>query len=253
MIIFNKSQELWKAMTQRKWIVRCVIVFGASYLLVGTFVWHFFWGAIVLIFAPSEMTVNDFQKTSLCQFGDWVLDTFQPLVGDEYLIEHLSTHRVEMEAMAFVFNEKILKNENFYKQIPKDRLRAIGVARIDVGMPWPHQPYSNESLIKTKECLSTEGVDRFKCMQDKQVAVKFTTNFGRNEAFYFCRGRGVTGKYLLYFPDPPPKIERGQILGAVDISGKSDFLGQLVPDADRSSDAYSVYREISPNWFIQRH
>lgn len=242
------------ATTWRKWIVRGLWLLVGLYILLCTFVWQIVFSLFLFAATPSEMTIGELEKTALCRSGDWVLDTFQPMVSDARLIKHLHAHREEMERIEQWINGQHFNKRGIDYVELKKLIEPIEIERAGPGMPWPNDPYAIEIPQEVKRCLvgKNDVADRYACFKDRQSVIAFTPSFGRNDVRYFCNGRGTTGKNLVYFPGVPPRIENGFLLGPINAAGVIKPHGKLVSSTDRNPNYENIARQIDAHWFISR-
>jgi hypothetical protein len=84
------------------------------YLLFFTKIFFFVFGLIILpVFDNYNVPMYKFVESPSCQpgglayFGDWMLDTLQPMVGDEKMIQNFHEHEKEMVELAAMANKNI--------------------------------------------------------------------------------------------------------------------------------------------------
>ena len=174
--------------------------------------------------------INQPVLNALCDFGNSVIDTFQPMVSDEALISHWKKHRDAMERVAGM---AVRGEADFsYLTILPEHLKMLREA----------------------------GIDRMFNGKYAVTIYPFPV-LGRVDQIYFCGYRGYT-KYLIFYagnylptemngrlymrPDLVPEMEKNE--GIIRIGTN------VVGSADRISTFRneSMARRLNDRWFIYR-
>lgn len=231
--------------------------------------------AVGLVFYPSTMSVNEFTQTSWCDVDRWVNQSFQPMMSDQTMIDHLNKNRDAMtkaaEAVAYGGPPFYLIGTSADAQRKKtDSLnqlfKAAGVVSFQIHSGyWSDDPYSMKSAQLMKEldvfeksCLSAtkSNKERIECIsQSFRLAPKLNIvsgepNFGKTRSASACSTHRQTVKTYIYFPGTPPRIENNKIKLHIGASGAiPDYFLDLSSSTDQYFDEAKV-RQIDSNWFI---
>lgn len=239
----------------RKWLKRSAWALATLYVILGTYVWVILYGLFIAFVAP-EMPQSKFRETMWCKPGDWVLDTFQPMVSDARMIRHLNANRAEMEKAALMTsNGTDVAHKSGLTPEFKILLKSIDIEDSGIAGSWPTNPYDINRVLEQERCVRDAPTlpDRGTCFGSKRLIVTLKPDFGRNWGQHFCTDNRHSNKGYMYFPAPAPRIEGGKILGQISLNGSYDAKGVLVPHADRNLDGGTIVRQIDAHWFIYRN
>ena len=227
-------------------------------MILGTYVWVFLYGLFNVLFA-SELPQSKFRETMWCKPGDWVLDTFQPMVSDARMIRHINANRADMEKAALMISNKtyVAYKVGLTPEF-KALMKSINMTDPGGGGLWPTNPYDNSWILEQERCvrdartMEARGRD---CLKENRSRAALKPDFGRTWAQYFCTDNRNSNKGYLYFPAPAPapRIKDGQLLGIIGSDGTHGSMPLLVSNTDRNIDGGSIVRQIDAHWFIYRN
>lgn len=244
---FKKS--LWQ-----KWLLPGLSTSVFVYLMLATPVGP-------LLYALSGMAVlpiaSDPVKKAWCNTGNWMVDTFQPMVSDERMIQHLQANQSDMEKLAWmVINNQDTKPEGGLRKEFEELRNKSGIRWHGVGAAWPTEPYSVDAARNEKACRAVQDADhthktRENC-RPTLASVSMDPAFGRQSTSKFCSQNAVSAfKHYTYYPGVPPRIVDGRFQWGVDGEGRPVFhTTLLVPNADHVRQDICQERQITPHWFI---
>lgn len=239
----------------RHWLWRCIATGILVYVLLFTACGQILYGfsGMSLNSVPRDHPV----RQAWCETGDWLVETFQPLVSDERMIAHFQAHQAEMEKLAaIVGNQQDTKPEGGLKADFEQMRNKVGIRWIDTGPSWPIEPYSVEATRKEKACRAIQDADRTHktggICRPKINGVIMRPAFGRDNVAAFCSRRtSILSKSYFYYPGVPPRIVDGKFQYGVDVDGGPVFhTTALVPDTNHVRQDICRQRQIAPNWFI---
>ena len=239
----------------RKWLKRSAWIFATLYLILGTYVWVILYGLFILFFAP-ELPQSKFRETMWCKPGDWVLDTFQPMVSDARMIRHLNANRADMEKAALMTINRADVDSKGQTSESKMLLKSIDIEQAGRGGLWPTNPYDITWVLEQERCVrDTPSLEdrRRNCFKENRSMAILKPDFGRTRAQYFCTNNRNSNKGYLYFPAPAPRIHGGELVGPINPNGSYATGEKLVPHTDRNLDGGSIARQIDAHWFIYRN
>lgn len=237
------------------WIKRALWASALLYVVMGTFVWQTLYGAFLVAFAP-ELPRSKFRESNWCRAGDWVIDVFQPMVGDNALLKHLAQNKEEMlELASMVIDRSYVSNVSGLTSEFKTKILNAHMDDVGPGSAWPAEPYSVERVRKLELCLNEHKeleARRSECLTERGTQVIFRPSFGRTWGQYFCTENRSTTKGYIYFPGVAPRIVNGDLLGPVNLEGKSSSFGKVVTTADKNEHGGRILKQIDAHWFIYR-
>lgn len=241
------------ALTWRRWLWRCIACGFLGFLLFTSC------GQILYGFSGVALDpiASDPVKKAWCDTGNWLVDTLQPLVSDERMIEHLQAHQVEMEKLAWrVVNKQYTKPEGGLIKEFELETKRLGMRDVGGGGPWPVDPYSVEAARTEKACRAIQDADR----SHKTVgicrptldSVAMRPAFGRDSVANFCsQYASLAFKQYFFYPGVAPKIVGGRFQYKVDADGQPVFDNSIVvPNTNHVRQDICQYRRIDANWFI---
>lgn len=226
----------------REFLWKTAVLIGVAYVFLSTFLWHLLWSAVIWLAWESTQlgkaeNERDYFLTyatktpalnAMCNFGNLVIDSFQPMISDETLIAHWQKHREGMERVALMTALKQRDYSDFSKPNLVKELQTVGVSRLFVGediasfelYPKPSQEHQN----------------------------------------YFC-GHGAYRKRLVFYTGTYIPIEiNGRLLTEPNPPFPLGILGMTLPGARLVSDANaisehrneSLAKRLSERWYIWR-
>ncbi|MFZ2327232.1 MAG: hypothetical protein WAW73_09965 [Rhodoferax sp.] len=240
------------------WLKRLLGVFLGLYILLGTYAWNLIYGLIQIAIYPT-LTVRELAEHPSCIPGDWVLETFQPMISDARMIEHWQKHRADMALTA----EMIVKRQHADNNGLTKEARAL-YSKISVevgeGHGWSLEPYSIESAKAVDACYSKprpqneSQEDRLarvaECSKTHIPTILLKPTFGKTHQDYFCTTRRHSSKQYIYFPGPEPHIVDGYLMGPIWGDGRTGWKEKVVPNTDRFDSKECTVRQLDPHWFI---
>lgn len=238
----------------RRWLWRCILASGLFYLVAGTEGGLVFYS---LTGAALHPIANDTVKRAWCDTGNWMADTFQPLVSDEKMIAHLQAHQAEMEKLAWmVINKQYTRAKGGLTPEFELESKRLEMHSVGVRGSWPLEPYSVEAARVEKACRAIQDADRTHktggVCRPTLNAVSMQPAFGRNRVANFCsQHTGVAFKQYTYYPGVAPIVVGNRIQYEVDAEGQPVFGNSIVvPNTDHVRQDICQYRRIAPHWFI---
>ncbi len=239
----------------RRWLWRCVVAGLFLYVLLFTAcgqILYRFSGMALGSVAPDHPA-----RKAWCETGDWLVETFQPLVSDERMIAHFQTHQAEMEKLAWmVINKQYTKPAGGLTPEFELETKRLDLRYVGVGGAWPVEPYSVEAARTEKACRAIQDADRTHktggICRPTLNSVSMQPAFGRDNVVTFCSRRTtMLFKSYRYYPGVPPRIVDGKFQYGVDVEGRPVFhTTALVPDTNHVQQDICRQRQIAPNWFI---
>lgn len=264
------------------WRRRMFIAIGTAtvfYLVLCTYLWNILYGiffAYMVNNAPNAQSA----ASPWCEPGDWVLETFQPMVSDKAMIKHLQKNKLEMTRVAEMAARSqhvdAVGNYNpasgFNELV--DKLNLLSVTRT---YSWAERPYSVEEAQISHACVvnidtvikpATQAArnEAFIDCRKKDLAmgrglsiVSIEPWFGKTFAQYFCSTARNSSKGYVYYPGGVPRIENGQLMSTTYYTERyrtfASFPGaELVSTTDIDPRGKTlVARQIDERWFITRY
>lgn len=241
------------AMTWRRWLWCCIVCGFFATLLFNEF-GQVLYGLSGMVLFP---IASDPVKKAWCDTGNWLVDTFQPLVSDEKMIAHLQAHQADMEELAWrVVNKQYTEPEGGLIKEFELETKRLGLYGVGVGGAWPVDPYSVEAARAEKACRTIQDADRTHktvgICRPTLDSVDMRPAFGRSRVANFCsQNTSVTFKAYRFYPGVAPKILDGRFQFGVDVDGKPVFhTTPLVPNTNHVRQDICQYRRIDTHWFI---
>jgi hypothetical protein len=239
------------------------------YLLLCTYLWNVVYG-LFLVIVTNDAPAHVVATSQWCKPGDWVLQTFQPMVSDQRMMKHYARHKEEMNRYAEMF----VKQQNISKKDQEQDLemqqRAEVTGSMSSGGPWSQNPYSVDEAIASRLCWSrlshsSTQEERLACWRNDVAlgrgltVVNVTPSFGKTHAQYFCSVGRNSFKGYKYFPGGIPRVEAGHVMLRVEYSDRykayvSDRDSEVIESTDSDPGGYkTVLRQIDDRWFIYRN
>lgn len=259
--------------TWRRRIFMAVGTATALYFLLFTYVWNVVFGLLAGLLAVNAPN-SSFARNTLCKPGDWVLDTFQPMVSDKEMIDHLNKNREVMTRAAEIAGRQQNTRpeggttKEFDALVAMTGMRTIGGG----GGSWSENPYSTDGLEVIRQCFINAKTqpERYACGQVERAngqgrifTVHLEPAFGKTYSQYFCTAAHNSFKGYLYYPGGVPRIENGHVLYKYTYDdGTGTYITQkserLVDNLDSNSvikanEGVPVTRQIDDRWFITRN
>lgn len=229
----NQFTKIWKI----------ALFIGGCYIVLSTILWYLLWSAVIWlaweaagIGVPKEEryfrtdAINQPVLNALCDFGNSVIDTFQPMVSDEALISHWKKHRDAMERVAGM---AVRGEADFsYLTILPEHLKMLREA----------------------------GINRLGSDKYSVAIFEPFPALGRVHQIYFCGKRGYAKSMIFYTDDYLP-IEMNRRLymnpdwgPQMEKSGIVRIGANIVDSTDRilTYRNESMVRRLSERWFIYR-
>ena len=139
----------------------------------------------------------------LCKPGNWVLDTFQPMISDEEMIDALNKNKevmtrvAEMAGRLTYFDYSGEQSAEFLASSEAARLRVIYNSD-----RWAEHPYSTEGLEVIRLCYldAKSSRERDACLSLEFAngrvifPVLLNPTFGKTSSRYFCKPAVVVSK-----------------------------------------------------------
>ena len=238
----------------RKWLVRVAWTFATLYLVLDTYAWVVLYGLFIALFAPG-LPQSKFSETMWCKPGEWVLDTFQPMVSDARMIRQVNANRADMEKAALMTINRTDVDSKGMTAESKLLLKSIDLALVGLGESLPANPNDINRVFEQERCVrDAPSLEhrRSNCFKEKRSISVLKLDFGRTWAQHFCTDSCNSSKSYPYFPAPSTRIQDGKLLGPINAIGSSGSR-LLVPNADRNLDGGSIARQIDEYWFISRN
>lgn len=236
-------------------------VFAFLYLLLCTYLWNIVYG-IFFAFMTNNAPNAKAASSPWCEPGDWVLETFQPMISDEKMIDHYLKNKEIMTQAADLAARKLDTNREGWTREFRQLLEKADLENVGRAGGWAAQPYSVDAVANSdsefKRCVEqTPSInERGKCAKSSIFRVISTPNFGKTRAQYFCNEQRNSFKQYLYFPGGLPQVKDGQLMDALWYSPwgqgyESRVMGKLVRSTDGDTRGHA-YRQIDERWFISR-
>lgn len=241
---------------------------GTSYILLFTAIGNFI---IAILFGLISTVLGSIGRETLCDIGNWRLETFQPLISDAEMLEHFKTHQTQIQtAVDLHVKITVIDGGQDWPTTPEfdAALKAAGIKRITESWDWGSNVYTSENVTSFHKCINAipkslsfeEGrVERVQsCSRDVHGtkflfgARRLELNFGRILEFPHCKSiRGSSTKAYFYFPGSIPKITHGYLLGPVSQTGAASWTSPVVASTDYIYRKTS-FRQINDRWYIVR-
>lgn len=229
------------------------------YVVLGTYAWNVIYALLLIAIYP-KMTNLDAAVHPSCIPGDWVLQTFQPMVSDARLVKHWQEHKADMTLAAEMAVHRQHVEGNGLIQEARDLYRKISIEGASAGPSWSMEPYSLEKIKTDTDCLNnTNPVGESKlvrsarvhqCIQSWRTTILMEPTFGKTHQQFFCTTSRNTFKQYIYFPEAIPKIVDGYLMGPIWIDGKSIWKKKIVPSTDVFDGKECTVRQLDGRWFI---
>jgi hypothetical protein len=241
---------------------------GVSYFLLFTLIGQYSLGVMVgLVF----MMAGPNSQNSMCDMGNWYLETFKPLVSDAEMLEHFKTHQTQMQAVVDLHIKITVTDGGHDRPTAPEfdaAFKAAGIKRITESWDWGSNVYTPDNVTSFHKCINAipeslsieQGLSNRvrSCSRDANGtkflfgARRLEPNFGHNLEVPFCRSlRGTSAKAYIYFPGSMPIIKNGYLLGPVSSNGDAGWTTPVVTSTDRIYRDTS-FRQINDRWFIAR-
>jgi hypothetical protein len=250
-----KTMHSWK---MPRWLKRTLWACLGFYIVFCTYAWNILYGLAVIAIYP-EMRVFEAAVHPSCIPGDWVLQTFQPMVSDARMIKHWQEHKADMTRAAEMSVHRLDVDKNGLTQEARALHSKISVESVGGGMSWDVQPYSLEHAKEIEQCLNTappnESQDAriarvMECTKTRRPEVLMEPSFGKTHQQYFCTTQRNTSKEYVYFPDAIPRIVDGYLQGPVWHDGTTSWKTKIVPSTDVFNGKECTMRQLDEHWFI---
>lgn len=200
--------------------------------------------SLVLGVAKGRVSQDTFDW--LCDLGNSTLQHVQPMVSDEEMIAHLSTHRELFDQIAETASKgEDVRQGGGLKSEFRDALLRAELTWATTAGAWP-------LAIESGPSPSPLACDRpsESCVRPKRVVV-LTPGFGKSTGAFFCTTRQVSFKTYKYFPQPAPTITGDRLIVGRSADGTSAFSSELVVgEALQIQRRACLLRQIDANWFI---
>lgn len=261
------------------WLIGLATLFVFFYVLLCTYAWNIVYGLFFAYMAgnmPNYLAV----QSPWCEPGDWVLETFQPMVSDKAMIEHLNENYAEMTQLAeLVAHGRHVDTANKYGPTPEYAAltKKLNISGTNRSFSWAERPYSMEEAVTSHNCYKAvdevlkPATDQLRqkaweeCRQKDAAmgrdlqGVSIEPWFGKTHAQYFCSLARNSFKKYVYYPGGAPKVENGQLVSMPSYQEShrvfaSGFNERTVSSTDidpRGKGA--VLRQIDERWFISRY
>lgn len=251
----------------RKWYWRGLLVAGGLYLLLCTYLWNIVFG-LFLVGVTNNAPMYQAAQSAWCKPGDWVLDTFQPMVSDQRMIDHLNKNREAMTRVAEMAGRKMDIYRGGTQAAEFNTLvKALDMQSVGADGFWAENPDSIEGLETSRECYkkAKTQVERNVCWPEVAAngrgisMVSLEPAFGKTHSQYFCSIWGNSFKGYRYYPGGAPRIEDGHLMSVMNYSDRYKTYvslpgAQLVNNLDTNPESGSfVTRKIDAHWFIVRN
>lgn len=241
-----------------RWLKRILWMCLSLYIMLGTSAWNWIYSLALGLTYP-EMSIREKAVHPSCIPGDWVLQTFQPMVSDERMIEHWQKHKADMTLAAeMVVHRQHVDNQGLTQEA-RTLHSKISVEGVGAGTTWPLEPYSVESAKAVDDCLNTappnESQDArvarvMECTKTQWSTILMKPTFGKTHQQYFCTTQRNTFKQYVYFPGAVPRIADGYLQGPVWHNGKTGWKEKIVPSTDVFDGKECTMRQLDARWFI---
>lgn len=240
------------------WLLAITALLAFLYLLLCTYLWNIVYGlffAFMTDNAPNAVAA----ASPWCKPGDWVLETFQPMVSDKKMIDHYLKNKEAMTQAAELVARKLDTDREGWTKKFRQLLEKAELDNVSRSGAWAAQPYSVEAIANSDreytQCIEKTPLinDRSKCFKNSIFLVVSTLNFGKTHAQYFCSEQRNSFKQYLYFPGGLPQVKDNQLMNALSIQGyESSSMGKVLSSTDSNTQGYA-YRQIDERWFISRN
>ncbi|UUZ65414.1 hypothetical protein LP417_13310 [Polaromonas sp. P1-6] len=228
------------------------------YIVLGTSTWNWIYGLALGLTYP-EMSIHENAVHPSCIPGDWVLQTFQPMVSDERMIEHWKKHQADMTLAAeMVVHRQHVDNQGLTQEA-RMLYSKISVEGVSRGIDWSMEPYSVENAKAVDACLNTPPPNESQdariarvqeCTKTHRSTILLLPTFGKTHQQYFCTTQRNTFKQYAYFPGAIPRIVDGYLQGPVWHNGKTGWKRKIVPSTDVFDGKECTMRQLDARWFI---
>lgn len=261
---------------QPPWARRIAVTIGIAgllYLVLCTYLWNILYGlflGVVIDTTPARLATSPW-----CKPGDWVLETFQPMVSDQRMIDHLNKNKKEMTELAEMMARNRFLESNMAGRKPRfiSLQKSLDMGDISNGGFWAERPYSLEDAMAEESCwgkirnTNSTDAERSTCSHNadalgRRLSVVFMKpDFGKVWAQYFCSHAKTSSKGYVYYPSEAPRIVNGRLQDMISYyDGYKTYVslsgGRLVPNLDMNPDPEeesNVLRQIDERWFIYRN
>lgn len=222
---------------------------------------------LFLVLVTGNASVAEVAKSPWCKAGDWVLDTFQPMVSDQQMIDHLLKNKEAMTRAA----ELASKQEGLYEGGNAEPgftnlQNEIGMLALFGRGNWALYPYSKEIVLASHSCLKKASTDADKaiCWRNDAASgqhlytVHLVPKFGKTTSHYFCTARSLNVKEYKYFPGGVPLIQNGFVMEKliyrdIDATLTSERGAKVVGNLNVNSYGQPSLRQLDARWFIFRN
>lgn len=250
-----------KARTLRlpRWLKRTLWACFGLYIVLGTSAWNWIYGLSLALIYP-EKTVRELSVHPSCIPGDWVLQTFQPMVSDARMIAHWQEHKADMTLVAeMAANRQDVEPGKGLTEQARMLYDKISVEGVGAGMSWSLEPYSVENAKAVENCQNisppNESQDariarHQECRKTQRQANTLKPTFGKIHQQYFCTTQRNTFKQYIYFNGAIPRIVDGYLMGPVWHDGKTIWKDKIVPSTDVYDGKECTMRQLDARWFI---
>lgn len=242
-----------------RWLKRTLWACLSLYIVLGTSAWNWIYGLSLALIYP-KMTVRELSVHPSCIPGDWVLQTFQPMVSDARMIAHWQEHKADMTLAAEMAVHRQDVDSHGLTEQARTLYSKISVEGASAGPSWSLEPYSIERAKAVEDCLNqppplnesqNARVARvMECTKTQRSAMVLVPTFGKTHQQYFCTTQRNTFKQYIYFPGAIPRIVDGYLMGPVWHDGKTIWGKKIVPNTDVYDGKECTMRQLDARWFI---
>lgn len=242
-----------------RWLRRILWMCLGLYIVLGTSAWNWIYGLALGLTYP-EMSIRENAVHPSCIPGDWVLQTFQPMVSDARMIEHWKKHKADMTLAAeMVVHRQHVDNDGLTREA-RMLYSKISVEGVSRGNDWSLEPYSVDNAKALEDCLNKlpppnepqeAHIARVQeCTKTHRSEILLKPDFGKIHQQYFCTTQRNTFKQYVYFPGAVPRIVDGYLQGPVWGNGKIGWKNKIVPSTDVFDGKECTMRQLDARWFI---